>query len=271
MQRADAERLADVEAKRAREGAVAELSAMRAGLEADRARLAEATARAEVARASADLASAIGVPIAALPPVVAMTTLLPAAVPLPEPPSAIAAAVTRRSDLASRRAGVVVARLHLSASRRALLPSVELQAGTKQTAGYATRTFGVAIPLPLLDRNAGARESAAAAVRLAEAELRAAELATSAEVTAAIDALRALSDARAPAADSLAARAAEVARVADAAYAAGGGSLLELLDARRARADALTAALRWTAELRLARLELNRSSGAPLLQDLETP
>ena len=92
-----------------------------------------------------------------------------------------------------------------------------------------------------------------------------------AEVTSAATALRALLDARTPGADSLATRAAEVAQVADAAYAAGGGSLLELLDARRARAEALTAALRWAADLRLARLELNRASGAPLLQALETP
>jgi outer membrane protein TolC len=62
-----------------------------------------------------------------------------------------------------------------------------------------------------------------------------------------------------------------VARVADAAYEAGGGSLLDLLDARRARAEALTAALRWAAELRLARLDLNLASGAPLLESLETP
>ena len=59
--------------------------------------------------------------------------------------------------------------------------------------------------------------------------------------------------------------------MADAAYAEGGLSLLELLDARRARAEVLTAALGWSAELRLARLELNRASGAPLTESLEMP
>ena len=55
------------------------------------------------------------------------------------------------------------------------------------------------------------------------------------------------------------------------AYAAGGATLLELLDARRAHAEALATSLRWGVEVRLARLDLNRAIGAPLLESLETP
>jgi len=271
LQRADAERLATIEAERAREGAVAELAAMRAGVEAERARLVEATARAELARASAELARATGVAAAALPPVPALEPAAPPVASLPSPAAVLAAALERRSELTALRAAVEASRHRSSAARRGALPDVTLQAGTKRTAGYTTRTLGVAVPLPLLDRNAGGRQQADAALRLAQAELLAGEQAVRVEVTGALDGLRALHDARTTGADSLAARAAEVARVADAAYAAGGGTLLELLDARRARAEALTTALRWAAELRLARLELNRVSGAPLLQDLETP
>ncbi|HEX6629847.1 MAG TPA: TolC family protein [Gemmatimonadaceae bacterium] len=270
-QRADAERLAAVEAVRAQEGAVAELSALRAGLEAERARLAEATARAEWARAIGELARAVGMDAARLPAVPALSPAPPPVAAMPAERAMLDDALARRAELAAGRAAIAAAGHRLSAERRGTLPDVSLQAGTKRTAGYTTRTVGVAVPLPLLDRNTAGRERAAAALDLARAELQATEQAVRAEVAAAATALRALLDARTPGADSLAARAAEVAQVADAAYAAGGGSLLELLDARRARAEALTAALRWAADLRLARLELNRASGAPLLQALETP
>ncbi|MHB1225591.1 MAG: hypothetical protein ACYC2G_16310, partial [Gemmatimonadaceae bacterium] len=90
-------------------------------------------------------------------------------------------------------------------------------------------------------------------------------------VAAAVKGLSALLAAGGPGADSLAARAAGVARVAGAAYAEGGLTLLELLDARRAHAEALTVALRWSADVRLARLDLNRASGVPLTESLETP
>ena len=140
-----------------------------------------------------------------------------------------------------------------------------------RSAGYASRTIGVAVPLPVLDRNAGGRERAAGALLAAEADLRAAELTAHAEAVAATESLSALLGGERSAADSLVPRAAEVARVAEAAYAEGGLSLLELLDARRAHADALTSALRWSAELRLTRLELNRATGAPLTESLEMP
>lgn len=267
--RADAERLAVVERDRAREGAVAGLVAMRAEVEAERARLAEATARAEWQRARAALASAVGIDAAALPEIPAMPLASLTAAPVPTVAAAHAAALERRSDLAALRAGVEAARRRRSAERRATVPDVSLQFGTMQSAGFTGRTVGVAVPLPLLDRNAGGRARAAGALRVAEAELRAAENAARAEADGAVAGLSALLAADGPGADSLAARAAAVARIAEAAYADGGVTLLELLDARRAHADALAAALRWGAELRLARLELNRAIGAPLTDSLE--
>lgn len=270
-QRADAERLASVEADRAREGAVAGLVAMRADVEAGRARLAEATAHAEWERARAGLASATGLAADALPPVPPLTLAARSPAPVPTVVATHAAALERRSDLAALRAGVDVARSRRSAESRAILSDVSLQLGTMESAGYRARTVGFTLPIPLLDRNTGGRARAAGALLLAQAELRAAEHAARAEVAAAVEGLSALLAAGGPGADSLAMRAAEVARVADAAYAEGGLSLLELLDARRARAEALTAALAWSAELRLARLALNRASGAPLTESLEMP
>ena len=55
------------------------------------------------------------------------------------------------------------------------------------------------------------------------------------------------------------------------AYAAGGGTLLELLDARRARAEALAAVFRWIADVQIARVDLLRAVGASPLDSLELP
>ncbi|MGZ8414602.1 MAG: TolC family protein, partial [Gemmatirosa sp.] len=255
----------------ARDGAVAGLAAMRAEVEAERARLTEAMARAEWERARAELARATGLAADALPPVPPTTLPTRASATVPTVEATYSTAIERRSDLSALRAGIAAARQRRSAESRATLPDVALQLGTMQSAGHSARIIGVMVPLPLLDRNAGGRARAAGALLVAEAELRAAENAARAEATAAVASLSALLAARGLGADSLAARAAEVARVAQAAYAEGGVTLLELLDARRAYAEVLTAALRWSTELRLARLELNRASGAPLTESLETP
>lgn len=271
VQRADAERLATVEGDRAREGAVSELTAMRARLEAERVRLTEATVRADLTRALADLARAIGAAADSLPAVPALAPAPPRVSSIPLLTDVLPGALARRPELVALRAAVQAAERRVSAERRGVLRDATLQVGTKHTAGFSTRTVGVALPLPLFDRNAGAREQASAGLHLARSQLRAAEQSVRIEVAAAIDALQSLVAAQTPSADSLSARAAEVAQVAGAAYAAGGGSLLELLDARRARTEALAAALNWSATLHIARLELNRATGAPLLQDLEAP
>jgi len=270
-QRLDAERLARVEADRAREGAVAEVAAMRTSVEYDRARVAEASARAEWMQALADLARTIGVRPDSLPPVDAMAASLPRFDAAPSADALLARALARRSELAALRAAHDAARRRVSAEQRGVLSDVVLEAGTKQTAGYTTRVIGVAVPLPLFSRNTAARDRASAELQLVEAELRATEQTVRAQVAAALESYRALLAAQPAGADSLVTRAAEVARIADAAYAAGGGSLLELLDARRARTETLAAVLRWVADVRLAHLELLRAVGASPLDSMELP
>ena len=269
--RTDAERLAEIEGHRAREGAVAGLVAMRAEVEADRAKLVEATALGAWERARVDLALAIGLRPEQVPAVRELIPAPRATTPMPDLAATQATAMERRTELLALRADVESTRRRRTAEARAVIPAVALQLGTMESAGHSARTIGVAIPIPLFDRNGGGRQRASGEVELAQAELLAAEQRVRAEVAAAIETLAALHAARLPAADTLAARAAEVARLTDAAYAEGGASLLELLDARRAYAESLTAALQWSAEVRLARLELNRASGALLTESLETP
>jgi cobalt-zinc-cadmium efflux system outer membrane protein len=150
-----------------------------------------------------------------------------------------------------------------------VLSDVVLEAGTKRTAGYSTRVIGIAVPLPLFDRNTAARDLAAADLHAVEADLRSTDQGVRAQVASALESYRALLAAQPLGAESLVERAAEMARIADAAYAAGGGSLLELLDARRARTETMSAVLRWVVDVRLAHLDLLRAVGASPLDSLE--
>ena len=272
VQRVDAERLARVEDDRAREGAVAEVVAIRTSVERERARVAESSARAAWIHAAAALARALGIHPESLPPVEPLAVTLPlTADGLPRADAAVANALANRSELAALRAADDAGTRRVSAERRALLPDVVVQAGTKQTAGYSTRVIGVAVPLPLFDRNTAARNRAAAELDLVRAERRAIEQTVRTSVTATIESYRTLLSAQPDGTDSLVTRVAEVARIADAAYAAGGGTLLELLDARRMRIETLTAVLRWVADVRIAHVDLLRAVGKSPLDSLDLP
>ena len=267
--RADAERLARFETERAREGAVAEVSAMRARMEADRARVAESSAAAALTQAIADLSRATGVPADSLPPVSALAARIPAIPAAPSVDAAVERALVSRSELTALRAAEAAAGHRRSAEQRAVLPDVVVQAGAKQTAGYSTRVLGVAVPLPLFSQNRAARDRAAAELELVRTELRAAEQSIRTSVAATIESYDALRAAQPD--DSTTARAIEVAAIADAAYAAGGSSLLELIDARRARSETLAAVLRWVADVRIVQTDLARALGASPLDPLTLP
>ncbi|HEU4564482.1 MAG TPA: TolC family protein, partial [Gemmatimonadaceae bacterium] len=177
--------IADFEARRLREGAVAENVALRTRLEAERGRVAEASALAALERAHAELARAIGVPAESLAaPVPLATSCDPA--PPPSLDSATAAALAARPEVAAARHRVSEARHRVSAAARGTLPDVGVHAGYKRTQGYDTRVVGLLVTLPILDRNAGERERARGELAVAEAELRDAESRVRADVASAV-------------------------------------------------------------------------------------
>lgn len=122
--------------------------------------------------------------------------------------------------------------------------------------------------LPLFNRNDGARLRARG--ELAEATAWRDEVAIGVRADA-IAALTAYLEVRTNAADAatFAPRGREVASIARAAYREGHASLVELLDAERAAADAMSAHLRWTVDAWLTRLELERALGVRL--DTDSP
>lgn len=258
--------VADVDATRLREGLVSEAVGLRTALEADRARVALARASSDAAQARAHLARLLGVELAALPRLAALT--VPA---LPSPPDSLAAvtiALTRRADVRARDAAVDESARRRAAEQRGVLGDVQLQGGTKETGGFMTGQVGIALPMPLLNRNGGARQRAAgeaAEARVLRDDLR---LAVRGAVAAAWLGYVAARDASASA-RTFEARGNDIARIARVAYREGHITLTELLDAERAAADALRAQLQWMADAWLARLELERAMGARL--DTDSP
>ena len=123
-QRLDAERLAAFETDRAREGAVAEVAAMRAIVEHDRTRVTEAAARAEAMRAGADLARAVGVRPDSLPGISPLSAAIPLIDAPPTSDVALRLAFDRRSELAALRAAEEAAQHRVAAERRGALADI---------------------------------------------------------------------------------------------------------------------------------------------------
>jgi cobalt-zinc-cadmium efflux system outer membrane protein len=263
-QAAALEALATANEARLREGTVAEAEALRTRLEADRAHLALATAEGELARARGELARLLGVAPAGPPPLAA---LAPPALPdAPDSVAALMVARRARPELAAREAGVREAAARLRAEQRGIVGDAQLQGGSKVTGGFLTGQVGVAVPLPLFNRNAGARQRARGELAEAEAARDDAAGAVAGGVHAAWVAYRALRG-TAASAGGFGGRGAAIVASARVAYREGQATLLELLDAERAAVEAARAALTFAAEAWTVRLELERALGARLDAD----
>lgn len=256
--------VAVIDSTRAREGIVADGVALRTRLEADRAHATLAALDGEHARARAELARLIGADDATL------SLLEPLDAPtLPEAPDSTTArnvAIAARPELAARDAGLREAEARLNAERRGVIGDWQLQGGSKETGGFMTGQIGLAVPFPLFNRNDGARQRARGEVAEARVLRDDAHIAVRADAVAALrayDAIRLL----ASRARTMAERGREVATIARASYREGHATLIELLDAERAAADAMTSQLRWATDAWLARLELERALGARLDAD----
>ena len=268
-QRHAVDTIARIEGERARQGAVPAGAALRARLEADRARLTEASARAELERARGDLARALAMPVDSVPrPTESLH--VDSGVVVPPMSALLAMARERRSELLAARARVDEASRRQLAERLGTLPALGVQVGTKRTSGYKTGTVALGVAIPLFDRNGGNRERARGEVILAESDLRAVQATVDADVIAAARAYatllaeydRALDpDAAGDGLRELDARGARVATIAATAYREGAIALFELLDAERVRADVRVAALRAAVDVHMARLDLLRALG----------
>jgi len=265
-----------LQAERAREGVASEASALRTRVEADRLAHQAALAESRAIRDRQALAAVLGLSADSMPALPSVLTAEGAAdvrvadalAALPEE-ALLARARAGRDELRAATVAREEASLRQGVARGAVLGDWELQGGSKLTGGFMTGQVGLAVPLPFFNRNAGARERAQGAVREADAVWRSAMLSVRGEVLSAAAQLRrllALGErmATTPADGDVIAASARI------AYTEGHMTLLELLDAQRAAADARTTALQFRADLLLARLALARAVGASLLSG-ETP
>jgi cobalt-zinc-cadmium efflux system outer membrane protein len=253
--------IATVDATRLREGLVSEAVGLRTALEADRARIAYVAATADASRARAQLARVLGIAVADVP--VLAPLVAPAMPPAPDSSAVGALALTSRPEVQAREFALGEAQRRLSAERRGLFGDVQLQGGTKQTAGFMTGQIGFGMPVPLFNRNDAARERTRGEYGEAQTQLADVRNAVQADVEAARRAYVA-SRTVADRAASFDARGREVARIARVSYAEGQATLTELLDAERAASEAMHMQLRWAADAWLIRFEFERALGARL-------
>lgn len=256
--------IARFDSTRFAQGAVAEVAALRTRLEASRARVAAASAAAEAARARNELARFVGVPADSLARVPAPALDRVPTLVVPAEDSVVAAAQRRPEVLASRYALEQAERRASAESRGILGGDVQLIGGAKRTGGFDGAVLSAIVPVPFFNRNGGARERSYGELLSARLDARDATVRAAAEARAARDAVRDLLGAIPDGGAAMARAGADVATITEAAYREGAASLLELLEAQRARADAVAAALRWRHDLALAQLDLDRALGRPV-------
>lgn len=173
-------------------------------------------------------------------------------------------AQTLLGEPAALREEIESAKFAERAAERRLIPEPEIVAGTKSSTfggGDVGSVLSVHVTLPVFDRSKA--ERAAAPARLTQAEARSA--AYQQALRAQLSSLRAIVIERREAADryraTRAAGTGQLERIAQVSYEAGERGILELLDADRNSAAAVTRQAALDAAARQAEIELELASG----------
>jgi outer membrane protein, heavy metal efflux system len=238
--------------RRVEEGLAAEADLLR--FEAEVARMTAEIARTdiELSRALQDLGSLIG----AGAPIAPSQLVAPQAVPPPAPDeAALDSAVDRRPDILLAASRVDRANALAEIEQRQRLPDPTVSAGYKRTQGQNTVVAGVALSLPLFDRNAQARALAQAGVRAAAFDRDAAHASALAQARAAISAARSLAESLARVRRDLLVPAEGVRNAARSMFREGAADVLKLVDAERIYADVRREELALTTDAYVAAIE----------------
>lgn len=216
-----------------------------------------ASSRAELERSRERLAAQTGRAVAA----VAGELLPPPAPPL----SGIQAALEARPELRVLEARAAALDQERLAAARGWIPDVTLGAGPKRVTepdGSADgAVLSVSIPLPLFDRGDAASRRLAGEALAARGELGLARMRAEGEARGLWRQADLLRDTALRFRGDSVEASRDLARIAEAAYRAAEGSILELLDAHRALLDAEGEAIALELAARLARIELDQISG----------
>lgn len=249
-------RLADALTLQAREGRASDGEAARARLAATLAEGRVAEARASLAATATELARLLG-----YPPDRSVRIASVACRMLPEREA------TAPPELDAARSRETAAEAAVARVKAGRIPDLEPQVGLRRAAGTGAAYVGLGLQLPVFDRSSRAVEAAAAELSAARAERRAAAVEVEAQRTAAARAMEALQAAGARFQAGWLDDLARVVEATEARYELGEGTLVELLDGRRARSEALASRERWRAAWRIQRARLLRLSGAEATPD----
>ncbi len=173
-----------------------------------------------------------------------------------------ARALSGRPDVAAARQEQVRAAAEIELQRSLRTPNLSVTGGMRRDFGTNGLVWGVALPLPLWDRNAPGIARADAERRAADSRARALELAVSLEVQQAVN-LADVNRQRVQAVErDYLAKAREARDGVLAAYRSGESGLLDFLDAQRAYRDVQRAYNRAMFDYRLSLFQLDAALGA---------
>lgn len=252
-ERATLDRIADALARQAAAGRSSRGDAARAELARGMARTALARRQAQSAARAEELARLLGLepgtPVAV--DVGTCRTPPPTAREAPTDPPAVRVA---RARVEAARGGVQLA-------RGLQLPDLDPQVGVRRTGGQSGLYLGLSTTLPLFDRGSRRLAAARADEGAALEELRAAEAEQAAALAAARQRLTLLEEAGRAFDAAWFEQAEQAVTASEARFTLGEGTLLELLDSRRARLQALDDYHAWQSEWWSARVDLARLEG----------
>ena len=170
----------------------------------------------------------------------------------------------RPAELVRADFSVAAADAAVERARAARVPDIRPSAGLRRTQGFSGLWLGIALDIPILQSGSSAEQAAryqadaARDDREALARLVAARDAGAGAALQQLDQVAGVFDAR------LVSDLERAVRSAESRYAAGEGTLVELLDTRRARLVLLTEYEEWRAAQRIARARKARLSGIPI-------
>jgi cobalt-zinc-cadmium efflux system outer membrane protein len=171
-------------------------------------------------------------------------------------------ALALRADITAARQEQARAQAEVGLQRALRTPNLSVTGGYRRDFGANGLLFGVAIPLPILDRNASGIARAEAGQRLAGSLLREREVAVSLDVQQAFDLVEINRERVASIERDYLEKAREAREAVLAAYRAGESNLLDYLDAQRAYRDVQRTYNRALFDHRLSLLQLDAAVGA---------
>jgi cobalt-zinc-cadmium efflux system outer membrane protein len=174
----------------------------------------------------------------------------------------LGAALERRQDLAAARAELEAARAEARLAAREAWPSPRLGVAYAEEEDARIVRGGVAVDLPIFQRNQAARGAARAQAEQAERAVAARERSIRAEVIVALERHRSAITAAQAFGGAAIASVAENLELMNEAYRAGKVNLFELLVMRREALEARTAYLGALEELAASKAELKRVTGS---------